>query len=146
MKRLIAILLTSIIILSHGFSAYAISNVDGATKPLLSSLSYEECLLFLDDYGIEIPDQLKGIDIKYIIQTIESNPDFGSGINWTVAAEFFNTVSIAIQDYHGKNLIIPSSTFALNDTLEYSTVYAWDSSTMGQYNCYSYALGITSEW
>lgn len=142
MKKIIAIILTITIIFSYGFTTYAVA--DSADKPLLSSLSYEECLQFLEDNNIEIPLQLSHLDIKQVIEKLEMNPDYASGINWTISADFHDAVSKAIQEYYGTTFAMPISTFELNYTLQNSTVYAWDRDTMGYYNCYSYALGITT--
>lgn len=145
MKRILALILTITVIFTNGFSTYAVSNVNYTNKPPLSSLSYEECLLFLENNKIEIPPQLKNIDIKKVIEILETNPDYASGISWSVSADFFKAVSKAIQEYYGPNLS-SLSTFGLNSTLENSTLYAWDEKPMRLYNCYSYALDITSEW
>ena len=142
MKKIIAIILTVTIIFSYGFTTYAVA--DSASKPLLSSLSYKECLQFLEDNNIEISPQLSHLDIKQVIEKLETNPDYASGISWTISADFHDAVSKAIQEYYGTTFAMPISTFGLNYTLEHSTLYEWNKNIQ-KYNCYAYALGITSE-
>lgn len=141
MKRFFALLLITFVVWICAFPTLAVSSIENTNKVLLSSLSYEECVEFLKNSGIVIPSNLKNVNVKNLIKSIENNPHQSFGINWDVLAEFCENVRTVVNDYYGNTMLL--SLFSSNYTLQYSTVYA-DYAGVGLFNCYAYVLGITT--
>ncbi len=91
-----------------------------------------------------IPSQLGDIDVRNLIKTLENDPNKVFVINWTVLADFYEDVREAVKQYYG---ITSSANIAVYSdyTLQYSVLAenGWYAG-VGKFNCYSYALGITS--
>ena len=64
---------------------------------LLSELSEEECLAFIESMGLEVPDELLdysslGAFVKTVITAVESDPNYLFIINYPVTNEFANQI------------------------------------------------------
>lgn len=123
------------------------------TNILLSEMSDEECLAFLKNQGVTIPDEFEnelswGPFIKEIITLVENNPNVTFAYNYSVTQAFANAIKSAVNEYYDVTAeILPASNMRVaNPALIYSEVYGVWSDSFEDYNCYSYALGITDEW
>lgn len=77
-------------------------------KARLSSLDENECLMFLQDMGVTIPDELRnrnnlGSIVKQIISELEKNPDLQKTASYSVAEEFVEDIRRAVKQYYGLN-------------------------------------------
>lgn len=151
MKRIFALILFSIMVLVMPVyvNAATSDNID-----VISELSDQEILEFLDAYDVEIPGGSENISewIDFIRQTIryvELNPSIYFSYNFTVTQEFAEKIQLAVLEYYGYTDMVSNFTSRISDTytLQDSTVYgSWDHTYL-YYNCYSYALGRTdSPW
>jgi len=139
-KHLLAAVLTVCLLLGCAVSAMAASppGAEIQPKPLLSEMDKAQCLDILSDLGVTIPAELHDVDIQGLVKDLERNPNMPAPIlNYTPMAELFEGVRTAVEEYQGS---APSAT---QYTLQNSTVYSWNASTMGSYNCYAYAIGRT---
>ena len=73
-------------------------------KPRLSLMSNEECKQFLIDAGITIPKAAEGNPYKYLFRRHEQDPNYTVAVSWTVMADFFDGMRIAISEYYGMPL------------------------------------------
>lgn len=74
------------------------------TGRMLSSLSEDECLEFLLNMGVNIPDEFRsktniGSMVKELITELESDPDRTYAISYTVAYNFIEDVRTAVKKY-----------------------------------------------
>lgn len=121
---------------------------------LLSELSESECLEFVKDRGVMLPDLREkesdwGPFVKRIITLVEANPNVDFGISYTVSAGLAEEIRDVVNAYYGVNEWEQRSqlfTNARTDSatwLEDSEVHGeWDES-FRLYNCYSFVLGYT---
>ena len=89
-------------------SLFTLSACHGGTtepeeKPLLSSLSEEECRQVLADYGLTIPEQFEGTRFKTMVTNFENDPDlsYANSMGWTDMADFSEEVRTVVRAYHG---------------------------------------------
>ena len=129
---------------------YAVSNIE---KPMLSEMSEMECLEYVKDNGVILPDfhdneSEWGPFVKKIITLVESNPYIDLGISYTVTADLAEAIRRIVNEYYGVGE--QNINFALCGEynvdeptwLEDSAVYGvWDTN-FEKYNCYSYSIGI----
>ena len=115
----------------------------------LSQLSEEECIRFVLDAGIEIPENLLNYEklggfVKEIIETVEVNPQYEFMYNFTVTRDFANEVKTAVNEYYNiseEELALVSEPLVMSRaSLQYSTVIASWSESFLSYNCYIYAI------
>ena len=72
-------------------------------KPLLSSLSEEECRQVLADYGVTIPEQFQDVMFQKMMTNFENNLElsYKNALGWTDLAEFSEEVRTVVRAYHG---------------------------------------------
>lgn len=145
MKRLFALVLSFCMALSIGVCAAAAETPlrENENGVLLSSLDYEKCRNFLLNQGVSIPEELSGIDLPKLFADLESNPDMVVSLGWTTLADFIEEVRFVVKSHYG--ISTAPSARVLAYTLQYSTLYSWNATTMPNYNCYAYAIGRTSD-
>lgn len=146
---------------------FALSNrsaikVDAQSQPpLLSEMTEEACMNFLEENGIEIPEYLIGTSqcgtlVKDTIQLIEEEPDYPVYMNNREGNRFVKSIQKAVNAYYGIDLntyVRRSSLpqYVLQDSLVQdeegnwvSTGGAWNP-IWRQYNCYAYAIHRTEQ-
>ena len=74
---------------------------------------------------------------------LEGNPDRPVSVGLRSLNSFIEDVRDVVKTYYGSQGAVFSSR-AVTYTLQYSSLYSWDSATMYNYNCYAYALGLTN--
>ena len=126
------------------------------TLPLLSEMSESECIAFVKENDIEIPELYDdeaqwGAFIKNTIILFENNPDMVSPYSYVKTSEFFLAIGKAVNEYYGTNSPSSAAFSTRNleiypiDELTCSTVYGSWSDNFENYNCYAFALGIIDE-
>ena len=117
------------------------SYLSTGNKELLSSMSEEECMEWLAENGITIPEEFANVDIQAAIAGLEQDPYSFMAVS-SRAHDFFGEISDAICNYYGwpDAMARYVGTVGYDDELEDSEVYSWNSS-MVNYNCYAYVLG-----
>lgn len=131
------------------------------SNPLLSEMTEEACMNFLEENGIEIPEYLIGTSqcgtlVKDTIQLIEEEPDYPVYMNNREGNRFVKSIQKAVNAYYGIDLntyVRRSSLpqYVLQDSLVQdeegnwvSTGGAWNP-IWRQYNCYAYAIHRTEQ-
>lgn len=70
-------------------------------KPILSSLSEEECRQVLADYGVTVPEKFGDITIKGLFAHFEDDPDTPVNyLGWTDLADFSEEVRAVVRAYY----------------------------------------------
>ena len=69
-------------------------------KPRFSSLSEEECIKILTEYGVELPTD-REIDIQGAVELAETRPFCYHAVSYDVAAIFAKQMSRAVSRYYG---------------------------------------------
>ncbi len=111
---------------------------------ILSTLSKDEKLCYLERQGVNVPDDYVDFVIS-IIPRIEEDPDYPCLVSNPVLCDLTEDVKNAVNDYYGRADSTPSRA-ANSYVLQDSTVYgSWDESYIN-YNCYAYALGRTDSF
>lgn len=120
---------------------------------MLSEMSENECIDFVKQYNIKIPDdyseEIWAPFIKEIIGIVEENPEYEFGFNYTATLEFANAIKAAVNDYYGTSI----NSNAVQSVSQYATrtsSYALQHSTLvdtwmpihNMYNCYVYSIEI----
>lgn len=117
--------------------------------PMLSNLTDNELLLFLDNHKVEIPvglaeSQTEAMQIvRSIVVDIEQNPDVEFLYGLTQLYDFAYALKSVVNAYYGNaasSVLNPCASHGLR----YSTVYQIPYN-MKSYNCYAYALNRTSK-
>lgn len=115
----------------------------------LSEMSDEECLLFVEECGVELPSWFESdMDwipfIRKVISMVEEDPNVVFGFGHTDLLNLAEDIKTAVRSYYGYHAVAlladESSTNILVDNIVYGT---W-SSTYSNYNCYAYAIGRTT--
>jgi len=72
-------------------------------KPLLSSLSEEECRQVLADYGVTIPEQFQDVMFQKMMTNFENNLElsYKNALGLTDLADFSEEVRTVVRAYHG---------------------------------------------
>jgi hypothetical protein len=125
----------------------------------LSEMTEEECLEFIIQKGVEIPDVLVnpelGAFVKSIIREAEHNPDAPVGFSYTVTHDFVESIRAAVNGYYGtaqRNSPALRSIFYLQNSWVLNNFGVWSNSSgywdpaWANYNCYSYAIDRTDSW
>lgn len=119
------------------------------TKPLLSSLSEQECMDFLREQGVSIPTCFEEDDLapfaKRIIAKVENDPNTPFAINYWVTLEFAEAIRDAVNEYYGRDTLslalIPTQFSTLAATvLQDSVPYGEWSDDFFKFNCYAYSI------
>ena len=142
MKKFISIFLVLFSLWALSFPSVAVNAIENenSKRTILSSLTYEECLVFLESKGITIPKELEKIDIVQLISIYERIPNIIFDFDNALLLNFCEDVRVAVQTYYGTSIMMR----AINEyTLQYSTLYNVVANS-GQFNCYAYALGLTT--
>lgn len=116
-------------------------------KIILSELSEEECLIFIAEQNVRVPDELQeyerlGEFVKSIIVTVESEPNYIFTYNYQVVLDFVNEIKQCVNSYYGKSVTCEFSSRQSNGfytLVDNETVGVWDD-IFTEYNCYAYAL------
>lgn len=140
MKKLLFGILTLVIALVMVNSATASDN----TLPLLSELSDEDCLLFLEENGIEMPSAFSNEGtwlqfVRQIISKVEGDPN--TIIPYNSFAMFWCTSDIkdAVNAYYGVSGIATYATSTSN-ILQDNTVHGTWSDEYELFTSYTYAI------
>lgn len=127
-----------------------------ASLPLLSQMTEEESIAFVEDRNIEIPKLFQktsqlGEFIKSIIQKIETNPNYHFTCDYVKMYRFVKAIKNAVNEYYGIDWTTytnqsRAAQYVLRDSLVQnedgnwvSTGGAWDP-RWAFYNCYAYAI------
>lgn len=127
------------------------TNAFAATSdiPLLSELSADECIIFVKEHGIQIPDDYDesfwGGFIQKTISQVEENPSTVFSYNYIKTYEFANAIKDAVNDYYGETATVYSER-ATEYLLQDSTVYGSWKDSYANYNCYAYAINKTDDF
>ena len=144
MKKVLCIFLAVITTLMLCVSAAA---YDEEELAVLSELSDEELLAFLENAGVDIPTVYSTPEeylpfARHIIEELENNPDAFFGFGYAFLTAFAESIKEAVLDYYGPHLISTyvEVTSPSNILTENTVIFPWDDSYAG-YNCYAYAIG-----
>lgn len=114
---------------------------------ILSELSDEELLAFLEDSGVEVPEVYNIPEeylpfVRHIIEGVEEKPDAFFGFGYGFLTYFAEEIKVAVLDHYGPYLISTyvEQTSSSNILTENTPVFPWKYS-YGGYNCYAYAIG-----
>ena len=143
MKKVLCIFLAVITTLMLCVSAAAYDK----ELPVLSELSDEELLAFLQNYDVAIPSGFQEHEqffpfVRYVIQLVENNSNVSFYFGYLYMCRFAERIKAATLLYYGDTSI---STCAGNHThslVENTSTYLWNEN-YGNYNCYAYAIGLT---
>ncbi|HHU56291.1 MAG TPA: hypothetical protein GXZ48_06370 [Acholeplasmataceae bacterium] len=140
------LILTSFIFLSSSNKIQANNNFT------FSNLSEEECLEFITNKGVNIPDDLTklpslGSFVKNCIILLEDNPNTIFSFNNIDTLNLANQIKTVILDYYNDvkedSITIKTySTYTLQDSIVYGP---WNENYV-HYNCYGYAINQTSKY
>lgn len=153
-KKIISLFLSVLFVLCIASSIPAATVSADTSAPLtLSEMTELECLQFIKDYGVEIPDDFEdeiqwAPFIKKTITLVEDDPYYDFVYNYHVTLEFAQSIQAVVNDYYdispievGSNTMLATSdSLASYYTLQDSEVYGTWSEAMRYYNCYAYAL------
>lgn len=100
MKQVLSIMLCIFLCISVVLPVYADDQF------LLSEMSESECIEFVKQNNIAIPDDYEdeniwGPFIKQIIEIVEENPYHQFQFNYTVTQAFANSIMWAVNEYYG---------------------------------------------
>lgn len=151
-KKLFSLVLSLAVCISaispvYATSALSLSN-ENSQNCTLSQLPDSELLSFLEKNGCTIPaglaeSQSQALEsIRSIIADIEEKPDIEFTYNLVQLSDLAYTLRSIVNDYYGisgESVFQPYSSHGLRDSSVYQVP-----SNMQNYNCYSYALGITT--
>lgn len=144
MKRMICVLSVVILVLVTCNPAMAVD------QPRLSNITDDECIDFLEDYGVDIPGNQSENEswipfIRAIIRAVEENPETGFAFGYTVALRFAYEIKAAVNEYYA----VTSAGVSLLNNPEINLMYNVKAGDWveeyGKYNCYAYAIGETEE-
>ena len=145
MKRILGIILTLCILFACGTHTVSANDnsVTQDNKVKLSTLTQEQCIQFLLECGITIPDGYENVGFPALFAEIEENPHMSIAFNDVIFSAFCEEIKAAVNAHYG----VPETTNAGQGryTLQDSDIYAWDSYTMTNYNCYSFVLGFITQ-
>ena len=118
-------------------------------KQILSEMSEQECISFLKNHNIEIPDDYEdelvwGPFIQSVIASVENDSDCLFSYNYSVTQEFAEAIRNAVNEYYGiKNAgsKSESNTKGTRAFLQDSTMLGAWMDQYRSYNCYAYAIG-----
>ena len=149
MKRLTCLLLCILLTLSFSASIYAVE-----TRAKLSNMSDLECLNFIKDCGVDIPDDYEDETIwapfvKQTILQVEENPHCIFLYSYTVTERFAEDIREVVNNYYciTTNTLSTLSAQTNNSryVLEKSTPIGTWSAVYINYNCYAYGVEHTND-
>lgn len=120
---------------------------------ILSELSDSECIAFIKEHGVEIPDDYEdelswAPFVKYTIACVEENPSVVFAYNYPVTRDFANAIKDVVNAYYETQNIW--SAYAIehdpNYVLQESIVHGAWVDEFEEYNCYAYAINETDDW
>ena len=119
-----------------------------AQEAALSEMSEEQCLDFIVEKGVAIPQEYANMPdlggyVKWVIETVEANPQYEFAYSYSVLHDFTedirNTVTSELSQATAQGYAPAAAATAY--TLQDSTQYGAWSDNFSKYNCYIYALG-----
>lgn len=141
MKRmlLIGLLFSIILILSISVTA------SERTMVVLSELPDDECMLFLEENGIDMPPIFRSesawlMFARSIIAQVEENPDMVVPYNAYVMHRCVREIKDAVNSYYGNSEIALYLRTRYDETLSSSTAYGGWTDEYGSYGSYVYAI------
>ncbi len=144
LKRLLALLFAAIIVAATALPAMAVT-IDSSSSMVLSNMSDEDQLQFLEEQGIKVPDVYADYIIKWIA-LVEADPNRHCDVSNPVLYDLALQVQDVIISYADQRGSSQTCSIAATYTLQDSTVYgAWSDSYI-EYNCYAYALNLTDDF
>ena len=73
----------------------------GEYKVKLSTMSEEDCRRFLEEAGVEIPEEFQEKNIRSFVEKYEEDPQFYHVVSWSVARDFYDAVADVVLEYYG---------------------------------------------
>lgn len=149
MRKFTLLLLVAILFVTICFPSSAIQ--ENTKNRLLSEMSEDECMQFLLESGVEIPEELKNYNglgkfVKQTITTVENDPDHFFFYNYIVTLQFSEEIKKAVNNYYGN--MNGATTYASSsdggNSLKFNTLYGEWLDEYSTYNCYAYAIGYTN--
>lgn len=147
MKRVLSLIIVAVMVLTLCFSASA----QGGQQQILSEMSDEELLAFLEEYDVDIPAVFMSEDeclrfVRRTMKKLEANQNAAFHYGDTFLYKFAESIRMALMEYYGSNAIstLPRSLESV-DSLLYSVALGSWVSTYGSYNCYAYATGYCND-
>ncbi len=75
----------------------------------LSDMTVDECIQFMEDMNVEIPEEFQDKDIRAIAEDVlekmkwleEYNLEVPVGVSYTVLADFYEDIRHAMREYYG---------------------------------------------
>jgi hypothetical protein len=123
------------------------------SKPLLSALSEQELMEYLQEKGVAIPTCFTAEDwahfAKQIVIEVEKDSETPFFINYSITLEFAESIRKVVNEYYGITItdiapldskVLSNSTTDLQDSVP---IGAWIDS-YEDYNCYAYAIEETA--
>ena len=119
-----------------------------AQEAALSEMSEEQCLDFIVEKGVAIPQEYANMPdlggyVKWVIETVEANPQYEFAYSYSVLHDFTedirNTVTSELSQVTAQGYASAAAAYTLQDSTQYG---AWNDN-FSKYNCYIYALGRT---
>lgn len=141
MKKKICLIVVIMLTFSLLVPATAIETVQ------LSSLSDDEIVEFLVDFGVDLPDvYTEGTSwmtfIRFVIEIVEEDPSTRFVFEDFNHQELACEIKVAVNAYYGVTETALTSNARTTATLQDSTVLGeWDD-VYETYNCYGYAIGV----
>ncbi|MFA7126575.1 MAG: hypothetical protein WC182_03295 [Bacilli bacterium] len=137
---------------AHAFDS-GLTTQDSEIKVLtkkLSELSEYECIEFIVENDIKIPQELEGstelgVFVKWVIETVEINSNYEFMYNYEVLHNFVESIRELVinksvsQPTKDGQAITANTTYTLQDNTQYG---AWNNN-FSDYNCYIYSIGRT---
>ena len=113
-------------------------------RPLLSSLSEEECLSFISDCGVEIPEEFQNVSVlgsfvKDTIVAVEQDPDVTFAYNYSVTYLLAENIKAEVKEYYSIEPSLVRTDLQSTEGLQDSIL--WSNTGFLKYNCYAYAIG-----
>ena len=144
MKKTMSILLAITLVIVLCSSATAVE------QDSISNLSDEECVAFLENNGIEIPEtyseDMSWLPfVQFVIKQVEDDPDVEFAFGYSVALNFAYEIKAAVNAYNG---VCDNNTYAVqrsNSILQDNVVYGNWKAEYTTYNCYAYAIGYAEK-
>ena len=70
-------------------------------KPKLSELQEDQCIQYLTDNGVSIPEGLEASSVREMIAELENDPDKSApAVSWTILADFYEDLRRAVKQYY----------------------------------------------
>ena len=146
MKRIVVLVLVFSMIL-----LVSVPTLAGEETLRLSDLSEEECVVFIKEHNVSIPqafndDIICGTCVRMIIKQVEDNPNVLFAFGSANLLKFATDIKAVVNQYYGTNAIATCDYMcSIFNILEDNTVYGTWKSEYEDYNGYAYALGEADE-